>query len=886
MIFNDLSIRYRILLLPCLALLLLAGIEAVDHYINTKLKIIATENDTCHQIALALSEMLHHESDYVVSGSDTLLAEIKKKQEHIAELLQTSQLIVPRYRNPLTEKTISQILAQHSTVFDEVAHLQKQISETNVKILSLYNERNKLAQTKIDEIILHEYQHLMATGTTISNAKKELANVLKELTSLHAKATLNTTELYYLGNQQQYLGKEEELNKQTRIVINAGDALSAVTEDDTDLEDWTKIIEYHNRISTLREQLFNLWETRRELTINLPITDSALQDFSSFIIQQMKKERGTAAAFHNKYSAATLFLAIIILIGTSFYILRSILPPITRLTEGTKLIKEGTQDVHIKVENRDELGELATTVNEMVIARKAMLQTLEENERQYRRVLETTGTIPWELELDTLRFTYVGHQAVQILGYPVDSWVDFDSWANMIHPDDREYATEFCKSATEKGKDHEFNYRMLHQNGSTVWVRDTVSVVIENEKPVILVGFIHDITQQKIAEEEKANLEERLQQAQKMEAIGTLAGGIAHDFNNLLGIILGYADMIKEDAPPGSTLAEDLEKILQASYRAKDLVQQILAFSRQSSTELQAFSPASIVKEAIKMLRSSIPTTITIQEKINPNCDTILADPTQLHQILMNICTNSYHALEKAGGILAISMDNITLTEQEILNKPDFRPGNFVKLTIADNGPGIKPAIQDKIFDPYFTTKDIGKGTGMGLSIVHGIITSYGGIIDFESAPGEGTTFYVYFPVAEQPGVDSEENGTPLPTGKERILLVDDEDLLIDMVSDMLERLGYDVTARISSLEALQTFKNQPEDFDLVITDQTMPGMTGETLARRILQIRPDVPIILCTGYSTVISEQKAKSIGIREFALKPLVKKDVAKLIRKVLDG
>ncbi len=389
----------------------------------------------------------------------------------------------------------------------------------------------------------------------------------------------------------------------------------------------------------------------------------------------------------------------------------------------------------------------------------------------------------------------------------------------------------------------------------------------------------------KLAEEAKANLEARLRQAQKMEAIGTLAGGIAHDFNNILAVILGYADLAKDDAPPGSKFAGDLDKVLEAGNRAKDLVKQILAFSRQSKVERIPMQLQSLIKEALKMLRSSIPTTIEIHDNIDPRCAVVLADPTQVHQILMNLCTNANHAMEESGGILKIELKNncIDKGDRQALH---IEPGEYVELVVSDTGCGIGPDVIDKIFDPYFTTKDPGKGTGMGLAIIHGIIADYGGAITVESELGKKTTFTVYFPVIEQEELPLGKDAEEIPLGTERVLFIDDEELLAEMGQDLLERLGYSVTVRQSSLDALSTFQNCPDDFDIIITDQTMPGMTGSDLARRILQIRPDIPIILCTGYSNLIDEEKAKSLGIKEFAVKPLTKGKIAKLLRKVLDA
>ena len=399
---------------------------------------------------------------------------------------------------------------------------------------------------------------------------------------------------------------------------------------------------------------------------------------------------------------------------------------------------------------------------------------------------------------------------------------------------------------------------------------------------------IIDVTEKKKAAEEKQKLQVQLQQAQKMEAIGTLAGGIAHDFNNILGAILGYAEMVQEDSPAGSRSRGDIDQVVKASHRAKELVKQILNFSRQAATEQIPLHPALIIKEVVKMLRSSLPSTIDLQQDINPDVGLILADPTQIHQVLVNLCTNAFHAMEETGGILTISLKKTTLSKSDLTSEPQVQPGDFVQLSISDTGSGIAPDIQEKMFDPFFTTKEVGKGTGMGLAIIHGIAKSYKGFVNYNSQPGEGTVFHVYLPVIKDPALlEIEPVPFDLPLlGNERILFIDDEEILADVGRAMLERLGYRVTVRRNSIEALNTFQNQPNQFDLVITDQTMPGMTGSDLARRMLQIRPNMPIILCTGYSSVMSEGKARSLGIKGFAMKPIAKNDLAALIRKALDG
>lgn len=410
--------------------------------------------------------------------------------------------------------------------------------------------------------------------------------------------------------------------------------------------------------------------------------------------------------------------------------------------------------------------------------------------------------------------------------------------------------------------------------------------ILDNQGKVIQVAsFSRDITETKKTEEEKKKLQAQLIQSQKMEAIGTLAGGIAHDFNNILGAILGYAEMAREMSSHDPIVSKFLDRINQAGNRASDLVKQILAFSRQVESKRISLTPSLVIQEAIKLLRPSLPSTILIKQNIGFSVWPIVADPTQMHQILINLCTNAFHAMENTGGVLEITVQNKELSALEVQHISATQPGKFVELSVSDTGNGISPEIRDRIFDPFFTTKGVGKGTGMGLSIVHGIVTSYEGFVTCESDVGKGTVFRAYFPAAECAEPQLFEQIEIAPSGIEQILFVDDEEILVELGTLMLEQLGYKVTGRTNSLDALATFQNQPDFFDAVITDHTMPGLTGSDLALRILQIRPDIPIILSTGYSNLISEEKAELLGIKGFAMKPLAKKEIASLLRKLLD-
>jgi signal transduction histidine kinase/ActR/RegA family two-component response regulator len=387
------------------------------------------------------------------------------------------------------------------------------------------------------------------------------------------------------------------------------------------------------------------------------------------------------------------------------------------------------------------------------------------------------------------------------------------------------------------------------------------------------------------AEEEKRELEHQLRQAQKMEAIGTLAGGIAHDFNNILSPIIGYSEMIMDDLQKQNPMKNKIEQILIAATRAKDLVKHILTFSRQTEQELTPLEIQSIIKESLKLLRASLPSTIEIRQKIDVSCRPVLADPTQIHQVIMNLCTNAFHAMRDKGGTLGVEITEVEISISDCISLK-LNPGIYVRISVSDTGHGIPASIMDRIFEPYFTTKAPGEGTGLGLSVVHGIVKSYNGDIKIYSEPGKGTSVNIYMPCIEADASIREKSVSEvISSGRERILLVDDEEYIIKMMKEMIERLGYRISAYTSSRIAYDEFRMNPYEYDLVITDQTMPDMVGTELAKELMRIRPNIPVIICTGFSEILSEEKAKAIGIREYISKPVVKSEISKAIRNVLD-
>jgi len=508
-------------------------------------------------------------------------------------------------------------------------------------------------------------------------------------------------------------------------------------------------------------------------------------------------------------------------------------------------------------------------------------QSLKESERNYRQLVETAADAVYLIAADG-RVIRANSAAALMLGYTASEMADLT--IDRIDPNFTLETFLGYWQAIAEDTPQLFESTHLRKDGSLVPV-EVSCAKFRSGGTIHYYGIARDISERKRMEEERNRLQAQLVHAHKMEAIGTLAGGIAHDFNNILGAVIGFAEMAREDSPSGSTIARDLDRVLEASNRAASLVKQILAFSRQQESKRVPLHTGLIVKEVVKFLRPSLPSTITINQRIN-TIRSVLADPTQLHQVLMNLATNAFQAMEQTGGSLEISVDDIDCTEADLALYPGIAPGPFVRLSVADTGTGIPVEIKDRIFDPYFTTKGVGKGTGMGLAIVDGIVRGSGGFITCESKPGKGTVFAIYLPACDPEVVDTGEAADDSTNGSGHILLVDDEEILTEMGQTMLERIGYQVTTRTSSLEALTTFQNDPHHFDAVITDQTMPGMTGLDLARRMLQIRPELPIILCTGFSNLVDEAQAKAYGIKGFAMKPLTKKEIATLLGAVMQS
>ncbi len=507
---------------------------------------------------------------------------------------------------------------------------------------------------------------------------------------------------------------------------------------------------------------------------------------------------------------------------------------------------------------------------------------LKDAHQRFLTVLESIDATIYVADMETFEILYMNEKMKQVFGGDFTGHLCFEVFRN----EPRQCAV--CTNDRLVDADGQPTEGCIWENKNPVtrrWYANYDRAIQWVDGRIVRLQVATDISEQKAIETERQDYEVRIQQMQKMEAIGVLAGGIAHDFNNILSAVIGFAELTLFDTNADSPIYGNLRQIQAAGMRARDLVQQILTFSRQDEKELKPLQIGSQVKEALKMLRSSLPTTIEMHVEIAPRVGNVMADPTQIHQIVMNLCTNAAQEMEDRGGRLTVRLDQTSLDAAAVRLRPGLQAGSYARLCIQDSGGGIPPDIVDKIFNPYFTTKEKGKGTGLGLAVVHGIVQSYGGDIRVESTIGQGTRFTVYLPVI-QAVAESPVEQAALPMGHERILLVDDEAVIVAFGRQGLERLGYRVEGCTSSTEALEHFRQAPERYDLVITDMTMPNMTGDQLARKIFKLRKKMPVILCTGYSSRIDGPRAKKMGISALLMKPLNLSDLALNIRRVLDG
>ncbi len=548
-------------------------------------------------------------------------------------------------------------------------------------------------------------------------------------------------------------------------------------------------------------------------------------------------------------------------------------------------IREG--DLSYRIEQHQTVGngdlliegynEMASALQQQEEIRLQAEKALRESEEKYRLLFKNANDAIFIAQDESIVFA--NPKTLEITGYTKEELTAL-SLIKIVHPEYRNQVLDHHQRRL-RGEDPPFAYsfKILNKAGDILWIQLNTVSISWNGKPATL-NFARDITQQK-------ELEGQLQHAQKMEAIGTLAGGIAHDFNNILFAIIGYTELASDQLGADTEAKEDLLEVLEACERAKNLILQILTFSKQEEMPLAPIHIGPIIEEALKLLRASLPATIEIRQHIKAEKAVAEADATKIHQVLMNLCTNSLHAMHEKGGVLSVTLDTVDLQSDRVESYNNLVPGLYIRIEVKDTGYGMDRRTMARIFEPYFSTKEQSEGTGLGLAVVHGIVKSYGGDITVDSESGQGTTFNVYLPhiMADIHRKKSSAALSP-PTGHEHILYIDDENSIVKVGKRMLESLGYQVTTRTSSVESLELFRSNPDRFDMVITDLTMPNMTGIELSQEFLRIRPSIPIILCTGFSARYSEETIQEMGIKAYINKPLLMQDLAVSIRNLLDG
>ncbi|MBU0992364.1 MAG: response regulator [Proteobacteria bacterium] len=789
----------------------------------------------------------------------------------------------------LFSETVKTIVSQCSAIRNLIAE-DKTIEDKLILSIS------ELEKTVTDMMIhgqLEGKDYEVYSLDQVSTILPDLLNLVLQIKMLLLAAHQSFTHqgIMELDNESAVLYKLHEFESDLAVISTAGEKIATIGK---------TIYENVNLYKNGIRKLYNELRILQNQTKTLENTQAQVMTIISNADRNITKEIASLRemVIVNLQSAYTQtfflsFIGLAIMIGVGFLGVR-IVKPIQELTISAKQMAEGNLEREINIKGSDESGQLARSFLKMRDAIKEKMEDLagknkelnqelierrkiEDELRQFERIVSTSKDLMtlvntkyiFQAVNDAFLISYhkkqkdiVGHSIPEILGEEI--------FQEKIKPH-----LDRCLKGEENNLQGWFYFPEFGRKFMDI---NHYPYVDKDGKVTGIVVNARDLTRLK-------NLEAQLIQAQKMQAIGTLAGGIAHDFNNILSAIIGYTELAQLDSPMLPKLNSHLAEVLKAAGRAKDLVYQILTFSRQDEIQKKPLNVGPILNEAMKMIRASIPATIDIRTHIGNETGIVLADSTQIHQIVINLCTNAAHAMREKGGILEVSLENEDVSKQILQKLTGLLPGPYLKLTVSDTGTGIEESVQERIFEPYYTTKEKGVGTGLGLAAVHGIIQNYGGKIDVQSQLGKGTSIQVYLPRTDLEEVKPKSINKQLIKGDAKILLIDDEDALVNMGKHMLERLGYRVTIKTRSAEAFELFQSSPDQFDLVITDQTMPHMTGEELAIKMMRVRPDIPIILCTGFSERINEIQAKTLGIREFIMKPIDIQKLSKVIQNVLE-
>jgi len=626
----------------------------------------------------------------------------------------------------------------------------------------------------------------------------------------------------------------------------------------------------------------------REMAKMEQVMDRAARDAASVVFEHSRiieqneielSELFNKIFFQNNLVLAALFILVVLSQLFFFFMLKR------RLIKFSRITAEISRDIdlsrRIDLVSDDELGQMATSFNQMLESLDRMTIRMDYLDNIIQSMVDTVIVVNTD---DTIRMAnestlnLLGYQENELTGKPVSLITNKEQQFSILNLQDDASCEEPPVRQVETG--------YWTKDGLRVPMLFSSAALCDDDGRILgAVLVAQDMTARKKMEQENKMLQAQLQHSLKMESIGTLTGGIAHDFNNILGVIIGNTELALDDIPEWDPAHSNLTAIKSISLKGAAIVKQLLGFSRKTELHLEPIDVVPVIKEALNLLRSTIPTTIGIQPQFRSAASTILADPVQINQIMMNLCINASQAMGRKTGVIEINLENITMDDDAARFHPDLSSGNYLRLSVSDNGPGIEPKNLDRIFDPYFTTKDVGEGSGMGLSVAQGIVNSFHGSITVHSELGMGSTFNLLFPlITDKPRVEPDKT-LDLVLGNERILLVDDDKSILDVTREILKRLGYRVESQLNPVDAFESFRAKADQFDLLMTDMVMPVMTGAELSQKILEIRPHLPIIICTGHSEMVDEEQAKLLDIDAFVLKPIRMQEIGKIIRDVLN-
>jgi signal transduction histidine kinase/ActR/RegA family two-component response regulator/HAMP domain-containing protein len=795
----------------------------------------------------------------------------------IARVISTSRLLKKR----INQSPVSDTLLKSQVDLNLYLSSAKRFADTSIQSVELVTE----LATPVRGLEAQLESHLDALGMQISSAQP-----------MNLYADMRFCAQDYLISRHRHL-MQSAFNQafQLRNAITSGSG--------KDIAKKQIIYELLDRFIATAEKIMAVDVAIRSKFNDFALQANVIAPISTALIRMANRQVEKSYARIDQYNQVAIIIMVTIALAgimlgtfTAWTLNKSITQRVDRLTTVAGELRKGNLNAMAEEQGNDELSQLARTFNVMASRIRDLFDQLElkvaqrtaalaESESRFRDLFEhsSSGVVIYQPVDDSQDFIIQDiNKAVETID-KVERDNILGKRVTEVFPGVKDLGLlSVLRQVSQTGQSSHHPVGFYSDGRLKGWRENSVFKLPSGE----VVAIYDDKTAEKQAELERKAMMRQLHQARKMEAIGVLAGGIAHDFNNILGIILGNAELAIYDIAPSNPMARNLKEIRTASLRAKEVIGQLLSFSRKTEVQMAPVAITPAIEESLSLMRASIPKNIAIEQNLSDDCGAIVADRTQIHQVIINLCTNAAHAMEDTGGTVQVEAHRIQVMNKDAAPHPELKPGAYLQVTVSDTGSGIPPDIKRRIFDPYFTTKDVGKGSGMGLSVVHGIVKSHGGTISIESEPGRGSKFTILFPAVEGERPVAARKPIPVATGREKILMIDDEVSLLKTASCFLERHGYRVISTTDPGAALDLFGKNPNDFDLVVTDMAMPKITGVELSGKILQIRSDIPIILCSGYSETINASKAEGLGIRRYIEKPIKLSELAANIREVIDS